>query len=139
MNASKFATGQILRKPVEVVKGRIFLAGWAQKSPEPWTGGARNDHPGKVPSLLILDWCPCKQMDAEEEFLCKHYSIDSPCSLLSCDWVELQNRVTHRVAALNHSLCKSTLIIIIMYSYLLSGIFLTKQSSEGLDLFHFVT
>ena len=34
MNGNKFATGQILRKPVEVVKGRI-LAGWAQKSPEP--------------------------------------------------------------------------------------------------------
>ena len=35
MNGNKFATGQILEKPVEVVKGRI-LAGWAQKSPEPW-------------------------------------------------------------------------------------------------------
>ena len=35
INGNKFATGQILRKPVEVVKGRI-LAGWAQKSPEPW-------------------------------------------------------------------------------------------------------
>ena len=34
MNGNKFATGQILQKPVEVVKGRI-LAGWAQKSPEP--------------------------------------------------------------------------------------------------------
>ena len=34
MNGNKFATGQILRKPVEIVKGRI-LAGWAQKSPEP--------------------------------------------------------------------------------------------------------
>ena len=34
MNGNKFATGQILKKPVEVVKGRI-LAGWAQKSPEP--------------------------------------------------------------------------------------------------------
>jgi hypothetical protein len=34
INGNKFATGQILRKPVEVVKGRI-LAGWAQKSPEP--------------------------------------------------------------------------------------------------------
>jgi hypothetical protein len=33
-NGNKFATGQILRNPVEVVKGRI-LAGWAQKSPEP--------------------------------------------------------------------------------------------------------
>jgi hypothetical protein len=31
----KFATGQILKKPVGVVKGWI-LAGWAQKSPEPW-------------------------------------------------------------------------------------------------------
>ena len=37
MNGNKFATGQILRKPVEVVKGRI-LAGWAQKFPEPWAG-----------------------------------------------------------------------------------------------------
>jgi hypothetical protein len=35
MNGNKFATGQILRKPVEVVKGRI-IAGWAQKFPEPW-------------------------------------------------------------------------------------------------------
>jgi hypothetical protein len=35
MNGNKFATGQILKKPVEIVKGRI-LAGWAQKSPEPW-------------------------------------------------------------------------------------------------------
>ena len=35
INSNKFATGdhEILRKPVEVVKGRI-LAGWAQKSPE---------------------------------------------------------------------------------------------------------
>jgi hypothetical protein len=30
----KFATGQILKNPIEVVKGRI-LAGGAQKSPEP--------------------------------------------------------------------------------------------------------
>ena len=36
INGNKFATGQILRKPVDVVKGRI-LAGWAQKSPEPWS------------------------------------------------------------------------------------------------------
>ena len=34
MNGNKLATGQILRKPVEVVKGRS-LAGEAQKSPEP--------------------------------------------------------------------------------------------------------
>jgi hypothetical protein len=33
MNGNKFATGQILRKPVEVVKGRIF-AGGAPKSPD---------------------------------------------------------------------------------------------------------
>ena len=35
MNGNKFATGQILKKPVEVMKVWI-LAGWAQKSPEPW-------------------------------------------------------------------------------------------------------
>ena len=35
INGNKFATSQILKKPVEVVKGWI-LAGWAQKSPEPW-------------------------------------------------------------------------------------------------------
>jgi hypothetical protein len=34
MNVNKFATGQTLKKPVEVVKRQI-LAGWAQKSPEP--------------------------------------------------------------------------------------------------------
>ena len=34
VNGNKFATGQILEKLVEVVKGRI-LAGWAQKSPAP--------------------------------------------------------------------------------------------------------
>ena len=33
---NKFATGQILKKPVEVVKGRILVGG-AQKSPEPWS------------------------------------------------------------------------------------------------------
>jgi hypothetical protein len=36
MNGTRFATAQILEKPVEVVKGRI-LAGWAQKSPKPWS------------------------------------------------------------------------------------------------------
>jgi hypothetical protein len=34
INGNKFATGQILKKPVEVVKGRI-LVGRAQNSPEP--------------------------------------------------------------------------------------------------------
>jgi hypothetical protein len=34
INGNKFATSQILKKPVEVVKGQI-LAGSAQKSPEP--------------------------------------------------------------------------------------------------------
>ena len=34
MNGNKFATGQVLKKPVEVVKRRI-LAGWAQKSAKP--------------------------------------------------------------------------------------------------------
>jgi hypothetical protein len=37
MNGNKFATGQILKKTVEVVKG-LFLAGWAQKSTEPCPG-----------------------------------------------------------------------------------------------------
>ena len=37
INGNKFGTGQILKKPVEVVKGWI-LAGWAQKSPEPCPG-----------------------------------------------------------------------------------------------------
>ena len=34
IKGNKFATGQILEKPVEVVKGWI-LAGWAQKSSKP--------------------------------------------------------------------------------------------------------
>ena len=34
-NKFEFATGQVLKKPVEVVKGRRVLANWAQKSPEP--------------------------------------------------------------------------------------------------------
>ena len=34
-NDNKFATDQILEKPVEIMKGRI-LAGGGQKSPEPW-------------------------------------------------------------------------------------------------------
>jgi hypothetical protein len=38
MNGNKFATGQILKKPVEVVK-ECILAGWAQKSPEPCPPG----------------------------------------------------------------------------------------------------
>jgi hypothetical protein len=43
MNGNKFATSQILEKPVEVVKGRI-LAGWAQKSPEPWERERERDN-----------------------------------------------------------------------------------------------
>ena len=35
IDGNKFATGQILKKTVKIVKGRI-LAGWAEKSPEPW-------------------------------------------------------------------------------------------------------
>ena len=35
INGNKFASSQILKKPVEIMKGRIW-AGWAQKSPEPW-------------------------------------------------------------------------------------------------------
>ena len=35
INGNKFATSQILRKPVEVGKGRILAHG-AQKSSEPW-------------------------------------------------------------------------------------------------------
>ena len=35
INGNKFATGRNLKKLVEVVKWRI-LAGWAQKSLEPW-------------------------------------------------------------------------------------------------------
>ena len=51
MNDNKFATGQILGKPVEFVKGRI-LAGWAQKSPEPWLECGRQSH-----SFMIgFDW-----------------------------------------------------------------------------------
>ena len=46
MNGNKFATSEILRKPVEVVKGRI-LAGWAQKPPEPWSSG---------PWPILFEW-----------------------------------------------------------------------------------
>ena len=40
INGNKFATDQILKKQVEVVKGRI-LVGWAQKSPELWQALAK--------------------------------------------------------------------------------------------------
>jgi hypothetical protein len=60
MNGNKFATGQILRKPVEVVKG-CFLAGCAQKSPEPCLEGqaAARKHDlfwscPKIPSLPFV-------------------------------------------------------------------------------------
>ena len=39
MIGNKFATGRNLKKPVEVVKGRISV-GWAQKSPEPCFTGS---------------------------------------------------------------------------------------------------
>jgi hypothetical protein len=38
INSNKFATGQILKKSVDVEKGRI-LAGWAQKSSKHWLEG----------------------------------------------------------------------------------------------------
>ena len=41
MNGNKFATGQILKKFVEVLNGRI-LAGGAQKPPEPGHKGDKN-------------------------------------------------------------------------------------------------
>ena len=37
INGNNFATAQILKKPVEVVRGQILACG-AQKSPEPWEG-----------------------------------------------------------------------------------------------------
>lgn len=48
MNGKKFATGEILRKSVEVAKGRI-LGGWAPKSPEPCWGTC-----GNIPQVLAL-------------------------------------------------------------------------------------
>jgi hypothetical protein len=51
MNGNKFATSQILRKLVEVVKGRI-LAGGAQKSPEPWMELSQFHEQGE-PGLLV--------------------------------------------------------------------------------------
>jgi hypothetical protein len=51
MNGNKFATSHILKKLVEVVKGRI-LAGWAQKSPEPWCG-SKNGHQTNMRSKEI--------------------------------------------------------------------------------------
>ena len=41
--ATSFASCEILKKPVEVVKGRN-LAGWAQKSSEPWTILSNSQH-----------------------------------------------------------------------------------------------
>ena len=58
MNGNKFATGHILRKPVDVVKGRI-LAGWAQKSPEPCLRGIGNKHIGGLVFMWDIRWEVC--------------------------------------------------------------------------------
>ena len=60
MNGNKFATGEIVGKPVEVVKGRI-LAGWAQKSPKPWVvllhwSSQLDIHGGHMVVVGGLDW-----------------------------------------------------------------------------------
>ena len=52
MNGNKFASGQILKKLVEVVKGQI-LADWAQKSPEPCF---RADNCIFIPQKLMDDF-----------------------------------------------------------------------------------
>ena len=62
INDNKFATGQILRKPVEVVKGRIS-AGRAQKCPEPCLEGA------------TLRKCPPRPYALQRTF----YILHSPC------------------------------------------------------------
>ena len=74
MNGNKFATGEILRKPVEVVEGRIW-AGGAQKSPElctwepveggedTWTEGGGGG--GKAPWnwwQVFGGWSPDRQL-----------------------------------------------------------------------------
>ena len=83
MNGNKFATGQILEKPVEVVKGWI-LAGWAQKCPEPWWRVEKvifsrerklftsilSDEGWQTLIHTILDW----------------YSSDIPPELERCQW-----------------------------------------------------
>ena len=54
INGNKFATGQILKKPVEIAKGWI-LAGWAQKSPELWDTRLPTIYVGlaKVSSMIL--------------------------------------------------------------------------------------
>ena len=51
INGNKFATGQILKKPVEVVEGRI-LGGWAQKSPKTLVHDATRTHNLSTPTHL---------------------------------------------------------------------------------------
>jgi hypothetical protein len=58
MNGNKFTSGQILRKPVKVVKGRI-LAGWAQKSSEPCCGPQRGHALGSAGWLV---WAPLRRL-----------------------------------------------------------------------------
>ena len=73
MNGNKFATGEILEKPVEVVKGRI-LAGWAQKSPGPCsclsaqTIWAMNTHISFFYSTILYT-ALCCQWEKEEAIL----------------------------------------------------------------------
>ena len=57
MNGNKFATGEILRKPVEVVKGRILAGWWAQKPPGPCTNPfPLNPKPLNSYSTIVPRW-----------------------------------------------------------------------------------
>ena len=58
MNGNKFATGQIMRKPVEVAKGRI-LASWAQKFAKPCLVSNLSKHVRSfLWALRIESWMP---------------------------------------------------------------------------------
>jgi len=58
INGNKFAASQILKKLVEVVKGRI-LAGWAQKSREPCTNRNKLNErdAGWMDGVMYCIWC----------------------------------------------------------------------------------